>query len=85
MDKKKIFLHYDKLDRLYGLSYSMKDSATPDELKETLNMFRGQQKSKGTYRSVIKYALLSLKGDKEALTNYHYGINNSWRYDEEKK
>lgn len=82
----KPFIKSDKLGRICGI-YWMDDPSrrTPQEFKETLNMFQGRQLVTNL-RDCFDYLKLSIAKQggsqeaAEALTNLHYKWNGSWRY-----
>ena len=83
--KHKPYIKADKLGRICSIYWGDSGSfVTPEEFKETLNMFRGRQ-IKSSLKDCFDYLKLSLRkqeGDKEAideLQNLHYMWNHSWR------
>ena len=76
------FIKKDKLNRICSIYWSDAESdVTPQEFKETLNMFRGRQLSKDTLYECRNYLFLSLakqQGDTEAekeINNIHLSWN----------
>lgn len=79
---KKIFVKTNKNNSVCEIYYAgEKTPVTPEELKPTLNMFRGQQFPE-CFRELLAYANVSLaaqQGSKEAqkeLDRIHYELNN---------
>lgn len=78
--KHKPYIKSDKLNRIYTIVWGDTDQ-TPEEFKETINMFRGRQMTKANMQECFEYLKLSLlkqEGDKEAadqLTEIHKSWN----------
>lgn len=79
---KKIYTKVDKSGRICELYWMGSQSlTTPEELKPTLNHFRGRQ-LKTSFKECIEYAKLSLEAQQgnvdaiEELNRIHYEWNN---------
>lgn len=72
----------DKLGRIYAIVWEdNNDHVTPEEFKETLNMFRGRQSTTSLYDcfAYLKLSLAKQAGDQKAskeLDLLHYQWNN---------